>query len=590
MTNNDAVGQDAPGTVTQVVFNGTTYTLGSANTVINGTYGVLTINNTGAYSYTAYTNVQGQDNFTYTLRDRDGDTDTAVLCIDVKDNDTVPQIIKPATEVVDETNLAGGVITETGTVTANFFTDGPGSFSGNGSFSSSGSRANNALTHNGVPVVVSFANGVYTGSANGVTVFTMSIASSGAYEFRLFEQLDHANGSDPNDIITLDFGVVARDADGDEAATTITVNVLDDAPFARPDFCTVFSSQRQFSSNLLTNDTSGQDTAMRVAAITFGGVTTAIAQTGTTIVYTTYGTLTVSADGSYTYVLNGAHSTNFTEELVVTIADRDGDLSYSQLQVNIIGDGTRGTAGNDTMYGDDNANLIDGLDGHDWLYGKGGNDTIRGGNGWDTIDGGTGNDTVHGGDGNDLLIGSEGDDTIYGGEGNDDIYGDYGVTETYIGHDALYGEGGDDYIYGGAGNDHIDGGTGNDILYGGDGNDVILGQDGNDHIIGQVGNDWLHGGAGADTFWYLSANEGVDTIKDFNIWQGDKLELSNVITNFDPVSHAITNFVFATQVGGNTYISVNNAGTGAGGATTIAVLEGVNVSVTDLFNNGSIIH
>jgi hypothetical protein len=72
--------------------------------------------------------------------------------------------------------------------------------------------------------------------------------------------------------------------------------------------------------------------------------------------------------------------------------------------------------------------------------------------------------------------------------------------------------------------------------------------------------------------------------------EGDKLDLSALLSGFDPLTESINDFVFATTSGGNTTISVNMNGSGAGGATALAVLEGVNVTVTDLFNSGSIVH
>lgn len=98
------------------------------------------------------------------------------------------------------------------------------------------------------------------------------------------------------------------------------------------------------------------------------------------------------------------------------------------------------TEGDDTLYGDNNANTIDGLGGNDSIYGVGGNDKLIGGYGNDIIEGGIGddslygddldssawdggNDTLKGGIGNDLLIGGTGDDTyIFNkGDGQDTI-------------------------------------------------------------------------------------------------------------------------------------------------------------------------
>jgi serralysin len=51
-----------------------------------------------------------------------------------------------------------------------------------------------------------------------------------------------------------------------------------------------------------------------------------------------------------------------------------------------------GNAGNNGIYGNDTANVLDGLGGDDGLFGFGGNDTLRGGGGADYLLGGAGND------------------------------------------------------------------------------------------------------------------------------------------------------------------------------------------------------
>jgi T1SS-143 domain-containing protein len=703
VTSNDVPGQDVPATVTQVVFNGTTFIVPATGTVtVPGTYGTLKIAADGSYSYTAkLNNPDGIDNFTYTLRDRDGDTDPAVLCIQVTPNDECPIIVKPADEIVDETNLASGTITETGTVTANFGNDGPGTFAGNNSFTSGGSRLNNTLSSNGAPVAVAFAGGTYTGTAGGKTIFTMKINANGSYEFKLFEQLDHADGTNANDIIDLTFGVRATDADGDSANTTVTVKVKDDAPVAnddnrstdagqtitgnvttndvvgqdvagsvtkvvyngqtynltasntvinavngtltinntgaysyvakatgdgvdnftytlkdndgdtdpavlcidvicapvpddqpapKDDNCTVqICGSRYVTSNVLTNDSFGNDGPGKVHSVTYNNQVYVVATSGTTTINTSFGVLMIAASGAYTYSLNNNTDHTGIDTFKITVKDADGDTGTSNLNINILNDALNGGAGNDTLDGTTYSDNMNGNGGGDWLYGRGGNDTIHGNDGNDYLDGGIGNDTLYGDIGNDELVGREGDDTLRGGEGSDKLFGDGASTDTYSGNDSLYGEGGDDFLYGRRGDDMLDGGIGNDSLFGDQGNDTLIGGAGNDHLIGGQGNDILTGGTGADTFWFMAVNEGVDRIKDFNKAEGDKLELSNVVSNFDPVTDAINDFVFATYTGGNTIISVNNAGTGAAGATQIAVLENVNVNISDLFNNGNII-
>ena len=75
------------------------------------------------------------------------------------------------------------------------------------------------------------------------------------------------------------------------------------------------------------------------------------------------------------------------------------------------------------IYGNTNANYIDGSYYNDTLYGGAGNDTVHGNAGNDKIYGNDGNDVLDGDSGNDTLYGGAGNDTFryYGGEGNDVI-------------------------------------------------------------------------------------------------------------------------------------------------------------------------
>lgn len=169
-----------------------------------------------------------------------------------------------------------------------------------------------------------------------------------------------------------------------------------------------------------------------------------------------------------------------------------------------------GATGNDRLegdYGDDN---LDGKEGNDILRGGENNDTLTGGAGDDVLEGNYGDDNLNGGDGNDLLEGSIGEDTLKGGAGIDILKG--GVDN--------------DILEGNAGNDQIEGQSGNDILVGNEDNDWLVGGEGHDVLIGGLGDDILNGGQGADVFFLNSANDGFDTLLDFNPSQGDKIQIS----------------------------------------------------------------
>ena len=64
----------------------------------------------------------------------------------------------------------------------------------------------------------------------------------------------------------------------------------------------------------------------------------------------------------------------------------------------------------DTLFGDDARNVLDGMSGDDTLYGGGGEDVLYGGDG---------DDELHGGDKADLLVGGLGLDTMRGDDGAD---------------------------------------------------------------------------------------------------------------------------------------------------------------------------
>ena len=240
VTGNDDVGEDIDGSVINVRFNGTDYPVVSGvATVIDGDYGTLEINADGSYTYTSDANVAGNviDAFIYTLQDFDGDTDTARLKITVTDQNDNPILAETVALEVDETDL---IDTDSNTVSADFGDDGPGTYEATGAatFGFSGAK-DGALTSGGVPVTVSVVGNDYVGTAAGNTVFTLTLdENTGAYEFTLTGVLDHADVTDPDDVIALTFGVTARDVDGDTDTGTITVNVRDDGPFieqkARP--------------------------------------------------------------------------------------------------------------------------------------------------------------------------------------------------------------------------------------------------------------------------------------------------------------------------------------------------------------------
>lgn len=245
------------------------------------------------------------------------------------------------------------------------------------------------------------------------------------------------------------------------------------------------------------------------------------------------------------------------------------------------GDGNdtiRGAAGNDVIFGGNDQDVLKGGDGSDTIYGDDGNDELYGESGSDKLYGGVGNDKLSGGDDIDHLNGGDGADKLYGGIGNDLLKGDAGNDSLSgdDGNDKLWGNFGDDTLNGGNGTDELYGDDENDKLYGGAGVDKLSGGNGNDRLTGGEGGDNLWGGAGSDRFVFDAASLSArDIVKDFSTVQGDKLELSNILTGYDPLTSAIADFVKVTESSGKSYLSVDaNGATGGSFFIQIAQIDG----------------
>ena len=202
----------------------------------------------------------------------------------------------------------------------------------------------------------------------------------------------------------------------------------------------------------------------------------------------------------------------------------------------------KGNKCDNQIFGKDGADLIYGKEGADLIYGEELDDYIEGNSGIDTIFGGAGNDVIYGGEGADRLVGNQGQDIINGNQQDDVIHGMDGHDvlrggkendwiNGNVGDDLIHGDLGDDILLGGRNDDWINGNVGDDLIYGHLGNDILLGGKGNDWIDGGSGTNILWGNLGADIF---SLKSGVNQIKDFNPFQGDRIELE-IGSNYEVV-------------------------------------------------------
>ena len=234
----------------------------------------------------------------------------------------------------------------------------------------------------------------------------------------------------------------------------------------------------------------------------------------------------------------------------------------------------RSGSGNDTLIGNDAANILASGAGNDSLDGGGGSDRLEGGTGNDTyfVDStqgdivveaaGAGIDTVktsvdytlatnvenmiYIGTGAATLSGNILNNSIdasaataaitaFGGIGSDRIDGGSAADRLQggDGSDFIYGNDGNDAVWGGAEYDRLHGQAGDDSLIGEAGTDELNGGDGNDRLNGGAGADSMGGGAGADLFIYNSdaVDGSTDRIFNFNRNQGDQISLRDIDAN-----------------------------------------------------------
>ncbi|MEP4196906.1 MAG: hypothetical protein ABJL99_14860 [Aliishimia sp.] len=285
--------------------------------------------------------------------------------------------------------------------------------------------------------------------------------------------------------------------------------------------------------------------------------------------------------GIDTLQIEGSFAEFFTETGNAIDFDIDlaaGNDTFGNTYVNI--ENVNGGAGDDTIDGDANDNVLSGGAGDDTLNGGAGDDILSDGSGTDTVNGGAGNDTYRLRAGlNDL---NSTGDSVDGGADIDtvEIIGAYNTnavfdmtagTYTYSGgtntvanfenFDAsgLLANRTDTYdVTGTSGANTIIGGYNDDILDGGDGNDTIRGGDGDDILTDGRGTDTVEGGAGNDIFRLTVGNGDFTSAADsFDGGTGiDTFELS--------VNHAGTQ-VFDMEAG--TYL-----------------LQGFTISVTNFEN------
>lgn len=235
-----------------------------------------------------------------------------------------------------------------------------------------------------------------------------------------------------------------------------------------------------------------------------------------------------------------------------------------------------GSAYDDTLQGDENANSLYGEAGNDVLKGAGGSDKLYGGAGDDQLNSDTWGDFLDGGSGNDTVNFSEATNGVWVNLSSGFYHAGFhpwypapGTAPNIVDVENVYGTNYYDNIHGSNGDNVLFGLGAADRLYGYGGDDALNGGEGKDLITGGTGNDFLTGGTEGDTFAFYAyggvVDIGQDVIEDFEVGM-DHIHLDDAIfADFADVQanmQQVGNDVVITYDAGNT-ITLQNVNIGS---------------------------
>uniref|UniRef100_UPI0012F81D99 VCBS domain-containing protein n=1 Tax=Aeromonas tecta TaxID=324617 RepID=UPI0012F81D99 len=322
------------------ILNGTTGTATTVNasgdTVLTNSYGTLTIRADGSYSF----NANGADaqklaagntaNVVFTYTATDGTvSQTSTLTITITGTNDAPVLQADV-----------GAVNEDAILTVN---------------AASGVLSNDSDVDGNALKVTGILNGTTgtatTVNASGDTVLsnsygTLTIRADGSYSF-------NANGADAQKLAAgqtagVVFTYTATDGTVSQTSTlTITITGTNDAPVLQADVGAVNEDAIltvNAASGVLANDSDVDGNTLKVTGILNGttGTATAVNASGDTVLTNSYGTLTIRADGSYSFNANGADAQKLaagnTANVVFTYTATDGTVSQtSTLTITITG-------------------------------------------------------------------------------------------------------------------------------------------------------------------------------------------------------------------------------------------------------------
>ena len=202
------------------------------------------------------------------------------------------------------------------------------------------------------------AHPVMIHTVRGTLIVTGYDAASGKVTYRYVEGGKAADHSTGDNSVKDSFVVMVRDAAGNTAMDSLDISITDTAPVAVHDTNSIKDTGMSVSGDVLSNDVLGADTPVAVTVGNTNGQ---------------YGSLTLNANGQYTYTVNPNNAAvkalnggeTLKDSFTYTVTDADGDKSTATLDITINGtdadkavigknggDNITGGTGNDALIGD----------------------------------------------------------------------------------------------------------------------------------------------------------------------------------------------------------------------------------------------
>ena len=353
-TSVQSVTYDAQGTPISIVLNKTITSTADATlsfyaavgSTITGRYGTLQLNADGSYVYTPTANnpalsagESGVEQFRYTTRDASGATSSATLHITVLGSGTNdPNAVNDVATATEAGGIANGTVgtNPSGNLLTNDTTP-----SGSNSIVSARATGSSASTAVGTNTQLVGLYGTLTLSANGSYTYVVDNSNATVQALR-----DTSTTLTETFIYTVENGLTAANGARlqDSATLTITVRGANDAPVAADTIATAIEAGGinngtpgyNPGGNVLDSVTDVDDarSELRVTAVRVGGTEgSGTAGTLGSPLAGLYGSLTLAADGRWTYTLNNSNAAvqalspgqTLTERFNYTVTDRSGN-------------------------------------------------------------------------------------------------------------------------------------------------------------------------------------------------------------------------------------------------------------------------